>query len=71
MKRKSTNSRVSIYTGVGWNRETQSWKSSVSEKGVKYDCGYYDNERDAAKVRDRKILALSLDKPLQVLKRVA
>jgi hypothetical protein len=65
------NSRTSQYAGVGWNRETQSWRSSVSEKGVKYDCGYYDNERDAAKARDRKILALNLDKPLQVLKRVA
>ncbi|MFH6966467.1 hypothetical protein [Flavobacterium sp. FlaQc-28] len=68
---KKSNQRVSTYTGVGWNRETQSWRSSVSEKGIKYDCGYYSNERDAVKARDRKILALGLNKPLQILKPVA
>lgn len=70
MKKITTkkNNRISIYTGVGWNRELQKWRSSVSEKGVKYDCGYYENERDAAKARDRKILALGLNKPLQILK---
>lgn len=65
------NSRTSQYTGVGWNREQQKWRSSVSHSGVKYDCGYYDNERAAAKARDMKILALGLNKPLQVLKKVA
>lgn len=70
-KVRKPNSRVSVYIGVGWNRETQSWRSSVSEKGIKYDCGYFDNERDAAKARDRKILALGLNKPLQILKPVA
>lgn len=64
------NTTTSKYTGVGWNRENQKWKSSVSEKNIKYDCGYYDNERDAAKARDRKILALGLKKPLQILKPV-
>lgn len=68
---RKQNNRVSIYIGVGWNRETQSWRSSVSEKGIKYDCGYFSNERDAAKARDRKILALGLDKPLQILKPVS
>lgn len=68
---KNTNPRTSNYTGVGWNREQQKWRSSVSEKGVKYDCGYFETEREAAKARDRKILALGLDKPLQILKRAA
>jgi hypothetical protein len=65
------NSVTSIYKGVGWNRKMQKWRSSVSEKGIKYDCGYFDNERDAAKSRDRKILALGLNKPLQILKPAA
>ncbi|WP_035647364.1 AP2 domain-containing protein [Flavobacterium sp. ASV13] len=69
MKRQS--SRVSKYTGVGWNRSMQKWRSSVSGQGVKYDCGYFDNERDAAKARDMKILALGLKKPLQILKPAA
>lgn len=65
------NNRVSKYIGVGWNRELQKWRSSVSQSGVKYDCGYHESERDAAKSRDRKILALGLNKPLQILKAVA
>lgn len=65
------NNRVSKYIGVGWNRELQKWRSSVSQSGVKYDCGFHESERDAAKARDRKILALGLSKPLQILKAVA
>lgn len=68
---KKQNSRVSKYIGVGWNRELQKWRSSVSGKGVKYDCGYHESEREAAKARDRKILALGLNKPLQILKPAA
>lgn len=65
---KKQNSRVSIYIGVGWNRELQKWRSSISENGIKYDCGYHKNEREAAKARDKKILALGLNKSLQILK---
>ena len=64
------NNRVSKYAGVSFSREKQNWRSSVSEKGVKYECGYYATERDAAKGRDRKIIALGLNKKLQVLKKV-
>lgn len=68
---KSQNKRVSQYTGVNWNRKLQKWTSSVSKSGVKYDCGFYEKERDAAKARDRKILVLGLNKPLQILKPAA
>lgn len=67
---KGTSTKTSEYGGVSWDRELQKWRSSVSENGIKYDCGYHETERDAAKSRDRKILALGLDKPLQVLKPV-
>lgn len=60
--------RTSKYTGVSWNRKFQKWVASVSNLGVKFDCGYFDNERDAAKSRDRKIIALGFKKPLQILK---
>ena len=60
--------RVSKYKGVSWHRETQKWRAQVHDKGIKYECGYFDNERDAAKGRDRKILALNMKKPLQILK---
>lgn len=64
-----THNRVSKYNGVTWNVQAQKWKSSVSHKSIKYECGYYDNDREAAKGRDRKIIALGLNKPLQILKR--
>lgn len=63
-----SHNRVSEYIGVSWKPSIQKWTSSVSEKSVKYDCGYHDNEREAAKARDRKILALNIKKPLQILK---
>jgi len=63
-----SHSRVSNYKGVSWNRQHLKWESYVTEKGVRYDCGCYDDERSAAKGRDRKIIALGLNKPLQVLK---
>lgn len=65
----NTHKRHSDYDGVSWNTQSQQWKSSVSYKGIKYECGYYDNERDAAKARDRKIIALNINKPLQILKK--
>lgn len=61
--------RVSKYKGVSWHKQSQKWRSQVSFKGVKYDCGYFDDEREAAKSRDKKILALNMKKPLQILKR--
>ena len=63
-----TNSRVSKFTGVSWHSETQKWRATVSSKGIKYECGYYDTERAAAKGRDMKIVNLNLKKPLQILK---
>lgn len=40
----------------------------ITEKGVTYHCGFFDNDRDAAKARDKKIIAYGLKKPIQVLK---
>jgi hypothetical protein len=64
-----THKRVSKYTGVTWNIQAQKWVSSITVKGVRYECGFYDNDREAAKGRDRKIIALNLNKPLQILKK--
>lgn len=60
----------SKFTGVQWNKRSQKWESSVSSKGIKYSCGYHDTEKEAAKARDRKIIALNINKPLQVLKKI-
>lgn len=66
-----SHNRTSNYIGVNWKTSCQKWLSSVTDKGTKYECGYHDSERDAAKARDRKILALNIKKPLQVLKPVS
>jgi hypothetical protein len=61
--------RTSKYVGVTWRRDIQKWVAYVTDKKVRYECGYHDDERTAAKSRDRKILALGLNKPLQILKK--
>jgi hypothetical protein len=65
-----SHNRVSRYNGVTWNKPAQKWHSQITVKGVRYDCGYYDDDREAAKARDRKIIALALNKPLQILKKL-
>lgn len=64
------NNRVSKYTGVRWDREYSKWVSTVLSNKVKYLCGCFDDDREAAKARDMKIISLGLNKPLQILKRV-
>lgn len=71
MQKSDSNGRVSQYAGVGWHKESQKWRASVTANGERYECGYHDTDREAAKARDRKILALGLNKPLQILKPVA
>lgn len=64
-----SNHRVSKYVGVRWDREHSKWVSTVRDKGITYLCGCFDDDREAAKARDTKIISLGLNKPLQILKR--
>jgi len=60
---------TSKYKGVSWDRKTNKFESSITCKGVKHNCGFYDLEDDAIKARDKRILALGLPvKMLQKLK---
>jgi hypothetical protein len=61
--------KVSKYKGVSWNKTNQKWTSRVGFKGIKYECGYHETEREACLARDKKILALGMDKELQILKK--
>ena len=65
----NTHSRSCSYVGVRWSKEYQKWYSSLSEKGITYHCGFFDNDRNAAKARDMKIIQIGSTKPLQILKR--
>jgi hypothetical protein len=66
---KQSNHRVSQYTGVRWDREHSKWVATVLSNKITYLCGMFDNDREAAKSRDKKIISLNLNKPLQILKR--
>lgn len=64
-----SHNRVSKYTGVRWNKEANKWSASVTDNKISHHCGFYSDEREAAKARDIKIVALGLKKPLQILKK--
>lgn len=67
----STHRRESQYRGVNWKSDVQKWRANVMYQGQKVDCGISDTDRGAALLRDKKIIALSLDqKLLQILKRI-
>ena len=66
---RRSNHRVSKYVGVRWHLEASKWVATVLSNKVTYLCGCFDNDREAAKARDMKIISLGLNKPLQILKR--
>lgn len=65
---KSSSRRVSKYTGVKQVKGEYTWEAYLIHNKVRYICGIFDNDRDAAKARDIKIISLGLNKPLQILK---
>jgi len=61
----------SIYRGVAWNMMQQQFKATVTYQGVTYSCGFWDTPIEAVKARDKKILALNLDVPLQIFRKIS
>jgi len=59
---------TSKYKGVSWDRKTNKWESSITCKGTKHPCGFYDSEDEAIKARDRRILSLGL--PIKMLQKL-
>ena len=60
---------ISKYKGVSWDKRTKKWESVLVVKGIRYPCGFYDDEIVAVKARDKRIIALGADyKKLQILK---
>lgn len=49
---------ASVYKGVYWQRDVGKWKAQLQFYGKKYYLGLFDNEIDAAKVRDAKAMEL-------------
>ncbi|UYW02103.1 hypothetical protein K5I29_04165 [Flavobacterium agricola] len=63
-----THLRDSEYKGVKWDSHNNQWNAILKHKGIIYNCGYFDNSRDAAKARDKKIIEVGANTQLQVLK---
>jgi len=54
------------YKGVRFHKQSGKWRSNVGN----YDCGQFDNELDAVKARDRKIINLGLKQELQIFRKL-
>jgi hypothetical protein len=62
-----TQKNQSEYIGVTFEKKIQKWKSTVTDKGKAYPCGFHDTDRQAAMARDLAIIKFKLNKPLQIL----
>lgn len=38
----------SMYKGVSWNKGISKWESYIKKKGIRYNLGYYKEEKEAA-----------------------
>ena len=52
----------SKYAGVSWYDPLQKWKAGVSKNGNFYYLGYFENEEEAARARDKKARELYGDR---------
>lgn len=60
--------KTTNYKNISWDRTQRLWRGHISHKGVRFDCGYFPEERSAVLAVDKKILAIGLDyKKLQIL----
>jgi len=57
------------FVGVRWSSQHQRWKAGFTYKKVRYECGYYTDQREAVLARDKRIIQLGLDIKLQILKK--
>ena len=48
----------SAYRGVSFNSEKKKWEAYVTAKGKRIKCGYFKDEINAAKARDKAALAI-------------
>jgi hypothetical protein len=69
-KGKSPNKEKAPYIGVSWVTMQQRFLASVTCDGKYYHCGFHKTAIEAAKARDRKIMALNLNVPLQIFKKI-
>ncbi|MSR87538.1 hypothetical protein EXS70_05250, partial [Candidatus Peribacteria bacterium] len=44
--------------GVCWHKNMRKWMASIGFHGKRISCGYFMNEREAAKAYDKKAIEL-------------
>lgn len=60
--------KTTNYKNISWDRNRRLWRGHISQKGIRYDCGYFKEEIQAVKAVDMKIIKNGLDyKKLQIL----
>ena len=61
--------KTTNYKNISWRQRERRWEASVTVKGVRYPCGYYDDEIEAVKSVDRLIIKKGFDySKLQIIK---
>ena len=60
--------KTTNYKNISWDRVRRLWRGHISHKGVRFDCGSYEEELQAVRAVDMKIIKNGLDyKKLQIL----
>lgn len=61
--------KTTEYKNISWSQKRRRWVAAITHKKVRYECGMFENEIDAVKAVDRRIIALWLPKSkLQIFK---
>lgn len=68
MNNRIKGKKSSPYTGVNFNVRSGKWRACTIVKGIRYEAGYYETDREAALALDKLIVREGLDRSkLQIL----
>lgn len=63
--------KTTNYKNISWKQSDRKWYGCVTFNKIKYPCGSFEDEIEAVKAVDKKIIALGLDyRKLQIIKPV-
>ena len=61
--------KTTEYKNISWSQKKRRWIGAITHNKVRFECGMFENELDAVKAVDRKIIALGLPtSKLQIFK---
>ena len=65
---KESKQPQSKYKGVRWAASSKRWRSTIQHNGELHQVGFFEDDLEAAKARDRLIIRLNLPLELQIYK---